>query len=252
MTAIKKSKKWFVLISVLLSSLILFADAEIEFKEKEIDFGEIESGETVDIRYEFENIGDKPLIIKNVSTSCGCTATKLEKREYQPGEKGEIPTKFFSKGYNGRVIKTVTVTTNDPKNKHTILKIKGEVKLTKFALIELSPDRLKFETVNIGENYTQQITIKNPGTIELRVIELIHSPEINPQFLTKIIPAGEEVKIDIIFTPMEVGQFSSFLKMRTTAYKRPISLVRINASVPGEGTEEEAKKNQAKDKGEGK
>ena len=85
----KRSKKTFVMISLLLSSFILLADAEIKFKEKEIDFGEIESGETIDIRYEFENIGDKPLIIKNVSASCGCTSTKLEKREYQPGEKGE-------------------------------------------------------------------------------------------------------------------------------------------------------------------
>ena len=235
----KISKKIFVLISLLLFSFMLLADAGIKFKEKEIDFGEVESGQTVDIRYEFENIGDQILIIKNVSTSCGCTATKLEKREYQPGEKGEIPTKFFTRGYNGRVIKTVTVTTNDPKNKHTLLKIKGEIKLTKFALIELLPNKLGFETVNLGEKYTQQITIKNPGTIELRIVELIHSPEISPQFLRKIIPAGEEAKIDIIFTPMEAGQFSSFLKMRTTAHKRPMSLIRINATVASDGTEKE-------------
>ncbi len=239
MIGMKRSKKLFVLISLLLSSCILFADAEIKFKEKEIDFGEIESGKTVDIKYEFENIGDKPLIIKNISTSCGCTATKLEKREYQPGEKGEIPTKFFSRGYNGRVIKTITVTTNDPKHKHTMLKIKGEVKLTKFALIELLPAKLQFETVNIGEKYTLQITIKNPGTIELKIIELIHAPEISPQFPRKIIPAGEEAKINIVFTPMEPGRFSSFFKMRTTAHKRPMSLTRINATVTGEGTEKE-------------
>lgn len=244
----KRSKKLFVPVALLLFSSILFAEAEIKFKETEIDFGEIESGDTIDINYEFENIGDKPLIIKNVSTSCGCTATQLEKREYQPGEKGKIPTKFFSRGYSGKVIKTVTVTTNDPAHKHTLLKFKGEVKLTKFALIELLPDKLHYETVNIGEKYTQQITIKNPGTIELRIVELTHSPEISPLFPQKIIPAGEEAKIDIVFTPMEPGQFSSFFKMRTTASKRPMSLVRISATVAGQGTEKETVNPQPKDK----
>jgi hypothetical protein len=213
-------------------SVIMFADAGIKFTSTEIDFGEIESGETVDVKYTFENTGDQLLIIKNVSASCGCTATKLEKREFRPGEKGEIPTKFFSRGYSGKVIKTVTVTTNDPKNKHTILKIKGEVKLTKFALIELLPDKIQFETVKLGEKYTQEITIKNPGTIELRIVEVIHAPEISPSFPQKIIPAGEEVKVNIVYTPMEPGKFSSFLKMRTTAHRKPISLVRLSADVP--------------------
>lgn len=235
----KRVKQLLIAITVLLFSVGLFADAGIQFKEKEIDFGEVESGETVDVKYEFKNIGDKPLIIKNVSTSCGCTATKLEKREFQPGETGYIPTKFFSRGYSGKIIKTVTVTTNDPKNKHTILKIKGEVKLTKFALIELLPDKLSFEAPKLGEQYTREITIKNPGTIELRIVEVIHAPEISPQFPQKLVPAGGEVKINIVYTPMEPGNFSSFLKMRTTAHKRPISLVRINADVEGGAVEKE-------------
>lgn len=247
MTGIKTLKKWLMIIFLLVFSLVLFADAEIKFKEKEIDFGEIESGETIEVKFEFENVGDKPLIIKNVSTSCGCTATRLEKREFQPGERGEIPAKFFSRGYSGRIIKTVTVTTNDKKNKHTILKIAGEVKLTKFALIELSPDKIDFETINLGEKFTRQITLKNPGTIDLRIIELIHAPELSPEFTEKIIPAGKESTVNIVFTPMEPGKFSSFFKIRTTAYRRPMSLVRISANVAGEETDDEPKNSDVKD-----
>jgi len=244
MTGTKRVKQLLIAITVFVFAVGLFADAEIQFKSTEIDFGEVESGETVDVKYEFKNIGDKPLIIKNVSTSCGCTATQLEKREFQPGEDGVIPTKFFSRGYSGKVIKTVTVTTNDPKNKHTILKIQGEVKLTKFALIELIPDKIDFAAAKFGEQYKQEVTIKNPGTIELRIVEVIHAPEISALFPQKIIPAGAELKLNVIYTAMEPGKFSSFLKMRTTAHKRPISLIRINADVEGGAVEEQKDKDE--------
>lgn len=227
----KKVKLCLVVGVVLLFSLVLAADSVMKFKQTELDFGEVESGNTVEVTFEFENAGDSPLIIKNVSTSCGCTATKLEKMEYQPGEKGVIPTKFISTGYSGKVIKTVTVTTNDPKTQHTILKISGEVKLTKFAQLELETDKIDFATVNVGEKYTQQIALRNPGTIDLMILELIHGPEIIPQVSGKIIPASGAGVLTVVFTPMESGMFNAFLKMRTNAYKQPMTLIKLSANI---------------------
>jgi uncharacterized protein DUF1573 len=41
----------------------------------------------------YQNKGDKPIAIKNVSTSCGCTAATA-KNSAEPGEKGEVTATF--------------------------------------------------------------------------------------------------------------------------------------------------------------
>ena len=252
MTVFKNSKNLLIVVLMLFFSLALAAEAGtgywqtspknespvkrpvIQFEAKEIDFGMLESGQVSDMKFEFQNIGNTTLIIKNVSTSCGCTATKLAKREYIPMEKGHIEVKFLSQGYSGRVVKSVTVTTNDLKNKHTILKIKGEVKLTKFALLELTPDKIHIKGVEIGKSYTEIVTLKNSGTIPLRIVELMHAPEISPQFTKKMIGAGEELELKVVFTPMQAGRFTSFFKIRSNAHRRPVSLIKVTAVIPGE------------------
>lgn len=228
-------KKLFVI--TLFISLITFslaADSRMEFKETTIDFGEVESGKVVDINFEFENTGDSLLLIKNVSTSCGCTATKLEKKEYQPGEKGVIPVKFNSRGYNAKVTKTITIATNDKENPYSRLKITGNVVLKDFAAIEMEPDHLNFEKVKIGKDYSKKVSIKNTGTIDLRIVEVSHSPEIMPEFTQKIVKPGKGMTVNIVFKPMQEGHFTTFIKIRTNAYRQRLIIVRVNAEVEEE------------------
>ena len=223
-------KLFVVIIFISLVTFSLKANSHMEFKETTIDFGEVESGKVVDINFEFENTGDTVLLIKNISTSCGCAAAKLEKKEYQPGEKGIIPVKFNSRGYNSRVTKAITIATNDKENPYSRIKITGKVVLKDFAAIELEPDQLNFEKVKMGKDYSKKVNIKNTGTIDLRVIEVSHSPEIMPEFTQKIVKPGEEMTVNIVFKPMqEEGRLTTFLKIRTNAHRQRLMIVRINS-----------------------
>lgn len=219
---------------ILFISMMVFslaAESHIKFKETTIDFGEVNSGEIVDIKFEFENTGDSILIIKNISTSCGCAAAKLEKKEYQPGEKGALPVKFNSRGYYGRVTKSITMATNDKDNVYSRLKITGKVILKNFAAIGLEPDLLDFEKVNIGKIFLKKMSVMNTGTIDLKIIEVTHSPEIVPEFNEKIIKPGEDTTVKITFKPMQKGRFSTFLKIKTNAHRQRLMIVRINADI---------------------
>lgn len=222
------------ILPVLFLSLITFTFAEqprMQFKESTIDFGDVESGKVVDVNFEFENTGDSVLIIKNISTSCGCTAAKLEKREYAPGEKGVIPVKFNTKGYNGRVTKTITIATNDQENVYSRLKIEGKITLTEFSAIELAPDKIDFEKVELNKTYSKKIDIRNTGTQELRIIEVQHSPELFVEFPGKAIKPHEEMSIKVNFTPMQEGHFTTFLKVRSNAYRQRMVILRITAEI---------------------
>ena len=99
---------------------------EVDFEKSEIDFGEIIQGEKVAHTFSFTNTGNKPLVISDVSATCGCTVPTWPKEPVLPGEKGEISVVFDSNGKNGSQIKQITVSTNAvPSTK--VLKLKAEV-----------------------------------------------------------------------------------------------------------------------------
>jgi mono/diheme cytochrome c family protein len=104
---------------------------KISFAEKQRDFGKILQGEIIQYEFDFTNEGDEVLEIKNVQTSCGCTAATVgEKDEYQPGEKGKIRVTFNSNGKVGKIEKTVLVESNTAApDDQVILSIVFDVKL---------------------------------------------------------------------------------------------------------------------------
>lgn len=86
--------------------------AEIIFKEKSIDFGNITQGDKVEHNFIFENTGDTPLVISNVAVTCGCTAPSWPKTPIAPGEKGEMKVIFNSSGKMGSQNSVVRVYSN--------------------------------------------------------------------------------------------------------------------------------------------
>ncbi|MGA8855136.1 MAG: DUF1573 domain-containing protein [Christiangramia sp.] len=100
--------------------------AKIEFKSETIDYGEIKKGSDGVRVFEFTNVGDAPLVIEDVKSSCGCTVPKKPEEAILPGETGKIEVKYDTKRV-GPIRKTVTVYSNaDEPTK--ALKIKGLVK----------------------------------------------------------------------------------------------------------------------------
>ncbi|WP_461534299.1 DUF1573 domain-containing protein [Sinomicrobium sp.] len=99
--------------------------AKIDFKEDTIDYGEIEQGSNGVRVFEFTNTGDAPLVISNVTSSCGCTVPKWTSDPVKPGAKGSIEVKYDTNRV-GPIRKTVNVTSN-AETATVALKIKGKV-----------------------------------------------------------------------------------------------------------------------------
>ncbi len=76
------------------------------------NFGKVAEGEVVEYSYRFKNIGTTPLVVSNVSASCGCTVPEKPDAPIKPGETGFIKVKYNSDGRPGATHKTVTVLSN--------------------------------------------------------------------------------------------------------------------------------------------
>jgi hypothetical protein len=209
----------------------LAAESKMVFEAAEIDIGEIDAGKVLDLEFKFKNAGNETLIINSINSGCGCTVPRIEKKEYQPGEKGVIPVKFNSRGLSGKIAKTIRVATNEKDNVYTTLKIKGMITLKNFATAQVEPKELNFKTVRAGEEYSQSIKIKNTGTIDLQIIEVAHSPQVSLLFAKDVVAPGKEMDVKIVFTPMKAGRFATFMRIRTNSYQRSFSIVKVSAEV---------------------
>lgn len=96
------------------------------FAEEVWDFGVIVEGEKVSHTFKFQNTGGAPLVISNVSTTCGCTVPQWPKDPIQPGQGSEIAVTFDSNGKAGNVTKDINIIANtNPVQK--IIRIKAQV-----------------------------------------------------------------------------------------------------------------------------
>ena len=96
---------------------------EFKFETETIDYGKITQGSERKRVFEFTNVGDAPLIIKNVKATCGCTVPKTPEKPVMPGETGKIEVEYDTKRLGG-FSKALTVFSN-AKNERKMLKIKG-------------------------------------------------------------------------------------------------------------------------------
>src|SRR5690606_34226755 len=98
----------------------------IEFEETAFDFGEVKEGEVIEHVYTYTNTGKTPVILSQVSASCGCTTPSYTQTPVLPGKSGEIKVSFDSNGQVGKQQKIVTIASN-AENGVTTVQLKGEV-----------------------------------------------------------------------------------------------------------------------------
>lgn len=84
----------------------------IELDKYTHDFGNIKEGERVSTVFKLKNTGNNPLIIKNVTASCGCTVPEWPTDPVGPGQTGQIKVEFNSEGKEGAQNNAVIISAN--------------------------------------------------------------------------------------------------------------------------------------------
>jgi len=100
--------------------------AKINWEKESHDFGEIPQGKPVSVEFSFTNSGDEPLLITDITTSCGCTAPEYEKAPIVPGRSSKVKVTYNAIAM-GAFTKTITVKFQE-KGVEKLLSIKGTVK----------------------------------------------------------------------------------------------------------------------------
>ena len=95
--------------------------------EESFNFGTITPGQKITHDFILKNEGTDPLIIRKVSTTCGCTASVPDKYEIPGGDQTVIKCSFDSRGKAGKQFQTVTLIVNDPVKPTQVIRLIGSV-----------------------------------------------------------------------------------------------------------------------------
>lgn len=185
-----------ILVAALVTGLASAAHSELTWEQTQL---ELHPGIADDIavgHFKYENKGDKPIAIKSVTTSCGCTAASA-KPTAGPGEKGEVTATFKIGDRVGEQHKAITVLTDDPAHPSTTLS------LTVFIpqVLELQPAFVYWQAGEAPKAKT--IVAKVGAGVSIKGLDVSSS---SPDFVTKVEPGSSPNEFRINVEPRQTSQ----------------------------------------------
>lgn len=176
-------------IVAIIAALASTARSELVFEKNELELHPAAGDETAVGHFKYQNKGDKPVAIKSVTTSCGCTAATA-KNSADPGEKGEVTATFKIGDRIGTQQKAITVVTDDATNATTTLTLKVVIP----KVLQLQPAFLFWQ---VGEPAKSKTIVAKAGKdISIKKLDVLSS---NADFVAKVEPgsAAGEFRINV-------------------------------------------------------
>ena len=123
------------------------------------DFGTVARAAKTEHRFFLTNPTDKPLHLRSVRASCGCTTPIIETEWIQPGEQGSILAVFNTGTFTGQRKATLTVSIDQPVFTEIQLQVRGYIRSD----IVFNPGEVVFGQVAEGEGKTVELTLDYAG-----------------------------------------------------------------------------------------
>lgn len=207
------------------------AGPRIDSPEALFDFGERDTDEVVEHAFVIRNIGDAPLELLDVRSSCGCTVADLPKRTLAPGESTELEATFNLRGRRGNQSTSITIQSNDPTQPYYRLQFSG---------VARSPIEVEPATVMLGRILSTDVI---DSTVNLRAnsedlsFEVQSVDSTNPlvQVASETIEPGRAyaIKVSSGGGPLPVGNLQANVRVRTNNPRVPIVTFFVTGMVVG-------------------
>ncbi len=135
----------------------------IQIENPKHDFGTIGPNKSNICVFKFKNVGEGTLKISKISATCGCTVPELKKKEYAPGESGEVSVAYRSASYPGKVTKHLFINSNDPKTPRAELTIIANIELK----VSFTPKKLEMTMLDTDKN--SSLKLKSTDGVEFSI-----------------------------------------------------------------------------------
>lgn len=202
------------LILLALASSVI-AHAELTLDVTAVELKPKPEDEEVETTFKFRNNGSKTVKILGLESACSCLSAELDKAEYKPGEVGTGHASFKVSTFVGRHEKSVTVSTDDPKQPEWQVNFILDVP----AVVDIKPKTLEWF---IGDTPgSKSSLVRFTGDEPMKIIKVTPIRD-NVNFDWKELKEGREYLVtvtpkstqDVTFSALKIETSSSIAKYR--------------------------------------
>lgn len=220
------------------SAINVLASPQIACDVVTFDFGERSSDQPIEHQFILKNKGNQPLMIQQVKTSCGCTATKLESNKIEPGASVPLNVSAKLKARTGIQRKSIRVISNDPQTPELKLAIEGQVT----APVMLDPYRLYLGNSRPGQIIEKTVKIlADSNQVQITRLEIMDQNNIplpmdhaNWQVLLDNPKDGQGYVLNVrAVTPKKLGKHDVVIAVHTDHSKMPMVKLPVSVKVSG-------------------
>ena len=199
----------------------------LTIKEKIFYAGEVLEGTPIVHEFTLENRGKKPVNIKKVIATCGCTTVGYD-RTIPQGGKGRITLNVRTTGYQGNISKRAIVYTDDPDMKRFTLTINAVVK----PIIRIKPNKFIFIRKKAGKEGKAEITLSSDVYPEFKITKVSAFPQ--EAVKAEYEKEGKEWKVKLLFSKnLKLGQNRGYVRIWTNIKKYPAVWINYLCEVEG-------------------
>ena len=191
----------------------------IRFDKKVHDFGDVMIAEgPVSCIFTFTNIGQQPIVVHNVISSCGCTTPEWTKEPVRPGATGTIQATFSNDQGPYPFDKTLTVYVgvgNTSLDRPVVLRLRGvshekkknldELFTTKIGSLGLRKTEVSIGYIDQGVVKSDQMQVANLSKSDLTVEPATIAPGLTITVTPNPIPARSMARLNYSVNPAEMG-----------------------------------------------
>lgn len=198
-------KRIYISLIVFWVCLLVQAQPKITFDSETKDLGYVLWRNPVTVTYKFTNTGDKPLVVSNVTVSCGCMKAKWTEEPVMPGDKGEITAVFDAEAI-GHFYKDLGVYCNAAAEP-VYVDFNGEVTADSknfsfthpylIGAIRLNQDELNFEAVHKGDRPEIELLVANTSNKAYSPVLMHLPPYLEAEALPEKLGRGKAGKIRV-------------------------------------------------------
>lgn len=216
------NKVYILALMLVLGVSTLYAQPKIEIIGGDTyDWDKVKPAESpLKAKIKIKNTGNETLKISEVTPGCGCTTAPLDKKELAPNEIATMDVSLTVSPSPGKVVKSITIKSNDPEKPKKLVYLKAEV----VKAIATSPTSyFTFVDAVVGKVATSKLMLKNTSNQDITFSDFSITPAtatINQKNKFTLKP-GQEIELEAKYKPEKAGHFNIMLKMKTTHSDSP-------------------------------
>jgi len=207
-----------------------FPDSIKFITPKVLDFGRVIQGEEIEGAFKMLITGNKIVEIESIRPGCGCTVVKDLPMTYNPGDTLTIPFTLNTHGFQGSVVKPITVSFKNT----DIQSEKLNIRATIYQDLCLSKRYLLFRNIPIDPNIvvSDSLFLVNASEDTVHLTEVIFASDlITLDYENKPIAPNDSLVIKVRLHPMMAANVPVYIHFKTDREKKQLPILDLRVYI---------------------